>query len=79
MVPRPPCSAPVTKKGSTLQVTRIGILGNDVVQNDCSQCDSRIGFGTGGNHDDNNTCGNEAGGGDKGAKHIKAMGFIFVN
>ncbi|CAH3165767.1 unnamed protein product [Porites evermanni] len=26
---------------------------------DCSNCDSRIGFGTGGYHDDSNTCGNE--------------------
>jgi len=36
---------------------RIGFLGND---GDCSSCDSRIGFGTGGLHDDSNTCGNEA-------------------
>ena len=57
---------------------RIGILGNN--ENDCGQCDSRIGFGTGGVHDDSNTCGNEA----KitplvnGYKHIKAMGYILV-
>ena len=37
---------------------RIGILGND--QNNCRSCDSRIGFGTGGEYDDKNTCGNEA-------------------
>ncbi|XP_078351793.1 putative skeletal organic matrix protein 5 isoform X2 [Oculina patagonica] len=37
---------------------RIGILGNQ--ENDCNSCDSRIGFGTGGKHDDSNTCGNEA-------------------
>ena len=46
----------------------------------CGGCDSRIGFGTGGNFDDFNTCGNEAtfSGGDNGAKHIKAMGYILV-
>lgn len=56
---------------------RIGILGNN--ENDCNTCDSRIGFGTGGNHDDFNTCGNEAiFSGDNGAKHIKAMGYILV-
>ena len=56
---------------------RIGILGNN--EHDCNRCDSRIGFGTGGKHDDDNTCGNEAsysaGNGDK---HIKAMGYILV-
>jgi len=46
---------------------RIGILGNN--ENDCNTCDSRIGFGTGGNRDDSNTCGNAA---------IKAMGYILV-
>ena len=56
---------------------RIGILGNN--ENDCTTCDSRIGFGTGGKHDDTNTCGNEASaGGDNGDKHIKAMGYILV-
>ena len=56
---------------------RIGIIGND--QEDCGSCDSRIGFGTGGKHDDTNTCGNEAiFGGDKGPKHIKTMGYILV-
>ena len=42
---------------------------------------SRIGFGTGGDRDDTNTCGNEAfagRGADNGDKHIKAMGYIFV-
>ena len=42
-------------------------------------CDSRIEFGTGGAHDDSNTCGNEAADGDNGAKHFKAMVFILVN
>ena len=56
---------------------RIGILGNN--EDDCRYCDSRIGFGTGGKHDNNNTCGNEARhGGDKGNKHIKVMGYILV-
>ena len=56
---------------------RIGIIGNN--QNDCNSCDSRIGFGTGGNHDDSNTCGNQAShSSDKGNKYIKAMGYILV-
>ena len=56
---------------------RIGILGNN--QYDCSTRDSRIGFGTGGHHDDSNTCGNEATrSSDNGDKHIKAMGYILV-
>jgi len=56
---------------------KIGILGNNV--NDCKLCDSRIGFGTGGKHDDKNTCGNEATySPDNGRKHIKAMGYILV-
>ena len=60
-----------------LSKARIGILGNN--ENNCDLCDSRIGFGTGGNHDNNNTCGNEARhGGDNGNKHIKVMGYILV-
>ncbi|XP_078372120.1 putative skeletal organic matrix protein 5 [Oculina patagonica] len=56
---------------------RIGILGNQ--ENDCNTCDSRIGFGTGGLHDDSNTCGNQATHSpDNGNKHIKAMGYILV-
>ena len=56
---------------------RIGIVGNN--GDDCNNCDSRIGFGTGGKHDDNNTCGNEAKfRPDNGDKHIKAMGYILV-
>ena len=54
---------------------RIGILGNN--ENDCRQCDSRIGFGTGGLHDNTNTCGNEATS-SPADKHIKAMGYILV-
>ena len=60
-----------------LSKARIGILGNN--EDDCRNCDSRIGFGTGGKHDDNNACGNEARhGGDNGNKHIKVMGYILV-
>ena len=55
---------------------RIGILGND--QDNCDSCNSRIGFGTGGNPGDN-TCGNEAKHEpDNGEKHIKGMGYILV-
>ena len=56
---------------------RIGIIANN--ENDCSSCDSRIGYGTGGTGDDSNTCGNEARfNSDNGDKHIKAMGYILV-
>ena len=56
---------------------RIGFLGNN--ENDCGMCDSRIGFGTGGLHDNNNTCGNEAKYyPDNGKKHIKGIGYILV-
>jgi len=55
---------------------RIGFLGNN--ENDCVTPDSRIGFGTGGYHDDFNTCGNEAVAADNGNKHIKAFGYILV-
>ena len=56
---------------------RIGITSNEA--NDCVMCDSRIGFGTGGHHDDSNTCGNEAKySPDNGNKHIKTMGYILV-
>ena len=58
-------------------IARIGIISNQ--QNDCGSCDSRIGFGTGGKDDDNNTCGNEATRSpDNKDKHIKAMGYILV-
>ncbi|XP_044169874.1 uncharacterized skeletal organic matrix protein 5-like [Acropora millepora] len=56
---------------------RIGIIANN--ENNCSSCDSRIGYGTGGYSDDVNTCGNEAKhGADNGDKQIKAMGYILV-
>ena len=56
---------------------RIGILGNN--ENDCNKCDSRIGFGTGGKHDNTNACGNEARySADKGKNKIKALGYILI-
>ena len=56
---------------------RIGIISNQ--ENHCASCDSRIGFGTGGKHDKNNSCGNEASrNSDNGDKHIKTMGYILV-
>ena len=56
---------------------RIGILSNN--EYNCSNCDSRIGFGTGGSPDDYNTCGNEAmWSPDNGEKHIKAICYILV-
>ena len=57
---------------------RIGIISNN--GNDCSSCDFRIGFGTGGYPDDSNTCGNEAKHlTNNGDKIIKAMGYILVH
>ena len=56
---------------------RIGIISNN--EDDCDRCDSRIGFGTGGKHDDTNTCGNEVSyNGLFRDRHIKAMGYILV-
>ena len=58
---------------------RIGIVANQ--EPNCNSCDSRIGFGTAGHYGHRNTCGNEANRGvdsDNGKKHIRVMGFIFV-
>ena len=56
---------------------RIGIISNN--QDNCATCDSRIGFGTGGEPDNSNSCGNEAEWSpDNGDKHIKTMGYIMV-
>ena len=56
---------------------RIGFVANN--QDDCWTCDSRIGFGTGGEPDNSSTCGNVAEkGADNGNRFIKAMGYIFV-
>ena len=57
---------------------RIGIINNE--QNDCSSCDSRIGFGAGGRPDNFSTCGNVAAADpDNGNKNTKAMGYILVH
>ena len=61
---------------SNASKARIGIVANN--QDKCDTCDSRIGFGTGGYHDDSNTCGNEATYGKDNDQHIKAMGYILV-
>ena len=66
-------------KGDDVDGTRarIGIIGNN--ENHCSTCNSRIGFGTGGRHDDSNTCGIDAvAAPDNGDRHIKAMGYILI-
>lgn len=56
---------------------RIGILANS--NNDCITCDSRIGFGGRGMHDDTNTRENDASfGSDNGERPIKAMDYILV-
>ncbi|XP_022809898.1 uncharacterized skeletal organic matrix protein 5-like [Stylophora pistillata] len=56
---------------------RIGIIGNN--QDDCQSCDSRIGFGTGGHPNQDNTCGNAfKHKGTHGKKKTKAMGYILV-
>jgi len=60
-----------------IRAARIGILGNN--EDDCISCDTKIGFGTGGEYDDSITCGNDAAaGGDNGIKRIKTMGYILV-
>ena len=67
--------------GTYFSKARIGIVANQ--ETDCVSCDSRIGFGTAGHYGKTNTCGNEVDNGinldpDNGKKHIKVMGFIFV-
>ena len=68
--------------GSYTQVqTRIGIISNNNDPDHCSDCDSRIGFGAGGDPDDSNVCGNVAEGNfspDNGGKNIKGIGYILV-
>ena len=55
---------------------RIGILGND--HTNCHACNSRLGFGSGGNYDDRgNTCGNFDNHEEK-KLSIKTMGYILV-
>ena len=60
--------------GEDMGKARIGILGNDKDRY-CDKCDSRIGFGTGGLHDNSNTCGNEN---SETGKHTKGLGYILV-
>ena len=60
--------------GKDMGKARIGILGNDE-HTFCNKCDSRTGFGTGGLHDDSNTCGNEN---VETGKHTKGQGYILV-
>lgn len=67
--------------GEDASKARIGIIGNN--EDDCKSCDSRIGFGTGGLHDNSNTCGNEATeihsqNVNNKEQHIKAMCYILV-
>lgn len=60
-----------------LSKARIGIISNE--QNDCKSCDSRIGFGTGGYPQEDNTCGNVVRhNGNRGNRNTKAMGYILV-
>ncbi|KAL9953680.1 hypothetical protein ACROYT_G041133 [Oculina patagonica] len=66
----------VVSTNSAYSRARIGVLGDN---NECQTCDSRIGFGSGGNPDDSNKCGNVACCfTDNGNKNIKAMGYILV-
>ena len=56
---------------------RIGLVTNN--EDDCNQCDSRIGFGTGGYPKSSITCGNVAQHEpDNGDQSIEAMGYIFI-
>ena len=58
---------------------RIGFVGNNQIK--CDSCDSRIGFGTGGQPFDSNTCGNvatDSSAPDNGGQDIHAMGYIFI-
>ena len=60
---------------SSRSKARIGILGND--EKDCRECNSRLGFGSGGNYDKTNTCGNLDNHNEK-RLSIKTMGYILV-
>ena len=57
---------------------KIGFITNNA--NNCNDVDTRIGFGTGGPHDDKNACGIVAdeSGLDNGSKFMKALGYILV-
>ena len=68
----------VSSKYRQYSKARIGIISNN--ENHYKSCNSRIGFGTEGNPDKTNSCGNQAYNysPDNGYKHIKAMGYILV-
>nr|XP_058965735.1 uncharacterized protein LOC131792383 [Pocillopora verrucosa] len=57
---------------------RVGFVTNN--RDNCHDVDVRIGFGTGGPHDDTNTCGIVAdkAGLDNGSQFIKVMGYILI-
>ncbi len=62
-------------------ITRIGIISDN--NNDCSSCNSRIGFGSAGSRGEQNnynSCGNEASAynPDNGAQHTEANCYILV-
>ncbi|KAL9952620.1 hypothetical protein ACROYT_G039896 [Oculina patagonica] len=57
----------VLSDDSSMGKARIGILANN--ENDCVTCDTRMGFGTGGRHNDAITCGNHG---------QTALGYILV-
>ena len=63
----------VQRGSSSYSKARIGIVGGQK----CSSyyMTSRVGFGTGGRPDDSSSCGYED---QRGGKHLKAMGYIFV-
>ena len=68
----------VSSKCCQFSKAKIDIISNN--ENTCSSCNSRIGFGTGGNPDKTNSCANEAyNSPDNSYKHIKAMGYILVH
>ena len=63
--------------GDSSASARISIISNN--ENDCGNCDSKIGFGIGGHPFDSNTCGNAAKYlADNGDKSIRSMGYILV-
>ncbi|KAL9960377.1 hypothetical protein ACROYT_G033828 [Oculina patagonica] len=71
------CNKEGFNANGTYSKARIGIVANK--QSNCDNCNSRIGFGTGGNPDIYLTCGNAAKyDPDNGEKYIKAMGYILV-
>ena len=60
---------------SAYSKARIGIVGND--EKNCRGCNSRLGFGSGGNYDKTNTSGNLDNHWNK-RLSIKTMGYILV-